>query len=74
MVEGKKSPMSVQALESLGFEWKPSISRDDRTPQKPSLDDNTRRAHKKPANLTQGADSRLETAPFNAIFRDTGYH
>jgi hypothetical protein len=75
-LEGKKSPVTVpriQALESLGFEWKPSIGRDDKTPQKPSLDDNARCAHKKPANLRQGADSRLETAPFNAIFRATGY-
>jgi hypothetical protein len=64
----------IQALESLGFEWKLSIGRGERTRKKPSLDDDARRVHKKLANARQGADSQLETAPFNAILRTTGYH
>jgi hypothetical protein len=75
--EGKTSFMStfrIQALESLGFEWKLSIGRGKRTRNKPNLDDDARRVHKKLANARQGADSQLETAPFNAILRTTGYH
>jgi hypothetical protein len=64
----------IQALESLGFEWKLSIGRGKRTRNKPNLDDDARRVHKKLANARQGADSQLETAPFNAILRTTGYH
>jgi hypothetical protein len=73
-LEGKKSFLTlsrIQALNSLGFEWKPSISGRKRISKKSSLDDNARHAHKKPVNSKQGADSRLETAPF--IFRATGY-
>jgi hypothetical protein len=76
-VEGKTSSMTlsrIQKLESLGFEWKPSISRKKGNQKKPSLDDDATRAHKKPANSRQGADSGLETAPFNEMFRATGYH
>jgi hypothetical protein len=41
-LEGKASPMTlsrIQELESLGFEWKPSISRRKLTPKKSNLDD-----------------------------------
>ncbi len=41
-LEGKPSPITlarIQELESLGFEWKPSISRRKGPPKKPSLDD-----------------------------------
>jgi hypothetical protein len=40
--EGKKSPMTkfrIQELESLGFEWKPSVGLGKRTPKKPSIED-----------------------------------
>jgi hypothetical protein len=76
-LEGKKShmtPRRIQALESLSFEWKPSISRRRGTPQKPSLDDDATRVHKKPANSRQGANSQLKTAPSIVILRATGYH
>jgi hypothetical protein len=75
--EGKKSSMTTfrnQELENLGFEWKPSISRRKGTPQKPSLDDDATRVHKKPANSRQGANSQLETEPSNVILRATGYY
>jgi hypothetical protein len=56
----------ILALESLGFEWKPSIGPGNGTLKKPGLDDNARRAHKKPANSRQGAASQLETVqPLN---------
>jgi hypothetical protein len=73
--EGKGSPMPVfriQELESLGFEWKPSISRGQGTPKKASLDDDAR--HIAPTNSRQGASSQLETAPSNESLRTTGYH
>jgi hypothetical protein len=76
-LEGNKSSITlprIQALESLGFEWKPSIGQGKRTGKKPSLDDDARRVHKKPANSRQGADFQLETAPSNGILRATGYH
>jgi hypothetical protein len=68
--EGKPSPMTLprfQALESMGFQRKPSISHRKEIPKTPSLVDDVRRVHKKPANLRQ------ETAPFNEIMRATGY-
>jgi hypothetical protein len=74
--EGKRSQMildRIQALEGLGFEWKPS-GRGKGTRKKPSLDDDTRCAHRKPANLRKGGSSRLETAPSNLILRATGYY
>jgi hypothetical protein len=46
-VEGKRSPMTlsrIQALESLGFDWKPSTTRVKKTLKKPSLEDYARRA------------------------------
>jgi hypothetical protein len=70
-LEGRRSSMTlprVEALEGLGFEWNPSLSRRKEIPKKPSLADDARRVHKKPAN------SRQETAPFNEIMRATGYH
>jgi hypothetical protein len=76
--EGKTSSMSafrIQALESLGCDWKPSSSRRKGTPaQEPSLDDGTRRDLKKPANSRQGANSELETEPSNIILRVCGYY
>jgi hypothetical protein len=74
---GKKSYMTlsrIQALESLGFEWKPSIGRGKGRRKKPSLDGDARRDHKTPANSWQGADSQVETAPSNIILMATGYH
>jgi hypothetical protein len=76
-VKGKTSQMTrprIQALESLSFEWKPSISGRKRISKKSNLDGDARRAHKEPANSKRGADSRLETAPCNEMFRATGYH
>jgi hypothetical protein len=72
--KGKKSQMTlprIQALESLGFEWKLAISPRKRTP---SLDDEARPVHKKPSNSRQGAISELEMAPSNEMLRTTGYH
>jgi hypothetical protein len=43
-LEGKRSQITlprIQELESLGFEWKPSIGRRKETPKIPSLDDDT---------------------------------
>jgi hypothetical protein len=71
-VKGKESPMSpfrIQALESLGFEWKPILGRGT-----PSLGEDKRRIHKKPAISRQGADYQLETSPSTVILRATGYH
>jgi hypothetical protein len=72
-LKGKASQITlsrIQALESLGFEWKPSIGigRGKGTPKTPSLDDDARRSHKTSAkvNLKQGAESQLETEPPNA--------
>jgi hypothetical protein len=76
-LEGNKSSITlprIQALESLGFEWKPSIGQGNETRKKSSLDDDARYDHKKPANLRQGADSQLEMAPSNGILRATRYH
>jgi hypothetical protein len=75
-LEGNKSFITlprIQALESLDFEWTPSISRGIGTRKKPSLDEDERRAHKKSANSGQD-DSQLEMAPFNEMFRATGYY
>jgi hypothetical protein len=49
-LKGKSSPMTlarIQGLESLGFEWKPSISRRQETSKKPSPDDDETCAHEK---------------------------
>jgi hypothetical protein len=76
-LEGKRSqitPTRIKALESLGFEWKPTISRGKGTCQKASLDDDATRDREKPANSRQGADSQPETVPFNEMFRTTGYY
>jgi hypothetical protein len=73
--EEKRSPMPVfriQELESLGFEWKPSIGRGKGTSKKASLDDDAR--HIAPTNSKQGARSQLVAAPSNEIIRTTGYH
>jgi hypothetical protein len=43
-LEGKISPITlprINALESLGFEWKPSISCMQGTPNKPKLDNDS---------------------------------
>jgi hypothetical protein len=75
--KGKKSQMTlprIQALESMGFEWKLAISPRKGTPKNPSLDDEARPVQKKPTNSRQGAISELETAPFNEMLRTTGYH
>jgi hypothetical protein len=77
-LEGKRSQMTgprIQALESLGFEWA-SISQGKGTrksPKSPSIDNSARRVYKTSANLRQGANSQLETAPLNKILRTTGY-
>jgi hypothetical protein len=66
--EGKRSPMTtfrIQKLDSLGFEW---------TRKTPSLDDDTKRVQKTPANSRQSANFQLETAPSYEILRATGYH
>jgi hypothetical protein len=75
-LEGKRSQMTlprIQALESLGFEWKTSRWGKE-TRKQPSLDDYTRCAHRKPANSRQGASSQLDTATSNVILRATGYY
>jgi hypothetical protein len=72
--EGNISQMTlprIQALESLGFEWTPSISRGKGTSEKPSLDDD---ANVVPTNSRQGASSQLVAAPSNEILRTTGHH
>jgi hypothetical protein len=80
-VKGKESPMiptRIQALESLGFEWKPIIGRGKGrgkgTRQTPSLGEDKRRIHKKPANSRHGANSQLEAALPNVFLRATSYH
>jgi hypothetical protein len=70
-LQGKVSyitPSRIQALGSLGFEWKLSMAGEKGTPKTPSLDDDARRVHKASAkvNLKQGAESQLETEPPNA--------
>jgi hypothetical protein len=48
--EEKTSPITlsrIQALESLSFEWKPSISHTTRNPKKPSLGDDTTRVRER---------------------------
>jgi hypothetical protein len=48
--EGKTSPMTtfrIEELESLGFEWKPSVCRRKGTPKKPSLDEDATRVDKR---------------------------
>ena len=60
----------IQELESLGFEWKPSISRGKGTPTQPSLDDDA--THVVPTTSRQGATSQLVAAPFNEIMKTTG--
>jgi hypothetical protein len=76
-LDGKKSQMTLhrmQELESLGFEWKPPISRKKGKPKKPYLDDESRPVNKKPTNSRQGAISEQETAPSSEMLRITGYH
>jgi hypothetical protein len=49
-VEGKRShmtPLRIQALESLGFQWKASISRGKGKPKNPSLDDDVTRVRER---------------------------
>jgi hypothetical protein len=53
-LEGKKSPMTLlrsQELESLGFEWKPSNSRNG-TSKKRKLDDDATRTHERAMDAT----------------------
>jgi hypothetical protein len=76
-VKGKESPMApfrTQALESLGFEWKPIIGRGKGTRKTPSLNEDTRRIHKKAAISRHGANYELDTAPSTVSLRATGYH
>jgi hypothetical protein len=82
-IKRKRSQMNlrrIEALESLGFEWKVATSRRTETPRNPSLDDDpsldneARPVNKKPTISRHGANSQLERAPPNIILRATGYH
>jgi hypothetical protein len=65
----------IQELESLGFEWKGSITRGREASKKPNLDNVVRPVNQKPTNSGQGAISEQETAPSNnEMLRITGYH
>jgi hypothetical protein len=56
VLEGKPSPTTtfrIQALESLGLEWEPSISRTQGVLKEPSLDENAVRVRKEPPERMQ---------------------
>jgi hypothetical protein len=69
-VQGKKSSMTlsrIQALESLGFEWKPSISRRKEISKKPSLDDDATRNRER---ATEVPEHELTTTQTREAFSD----
>jgi hypothetical protein len=55
--QGKTSPTMttyrIQALESLGFEWKPSTGRRKVKPKKPSIDDHATRARERAVDVLE---------------------
>jgi hypothetical protein len=75
---GKKSFITlprIQALESLGFEWKPSISRRQGTPKIPSLvNDATRvreRAVESPGHIQQHSLKKISAVKKSAAIKST---
>jgi hypothetical protein len=77
-VKGKKSFMTlsrIQALESLGFEWKPSIFRGKGTPKKPSPDGNATRVRKtavqSPEHMQQHSLKKLSAVEKAAAIKST---
>jgi hypothetical protein len=62
--EGKRSQITlarIQALESLGFEWKRSICQGKETPQNPSLDDDATRVHMRAAEAPEHTQTTAQT-------------
>jgi hypothetical protein len=77
-LEGNTShmtPRRIQELESLGFEWKPSISRRQGTPKKPSLaDDATRvckRAAESPEHMPPHSLEKISVVENSAAVKST---
>ena len=79
-VKGKTSRMTthrIQALESLGFEWKPSISHRKGPPKKPILDDDhgatyaRERAAEAPDNRQLHSHKRIATVDNSAAIKST---
>jgi hypothetical protein len=70
------TPSRFHALESLGFEWKPSIGRGKGTLKTPSLDDDARRVHKTSAkvNLKQGLVFSVLTCRVISLTPRTTHH
>jgi hypothetical protein len=63
-MEGNRSyitPFRIQELESLGFEWKSSISRGKGKPKKPSLDDDATRVHERAVEATEHVQTTAQT-------------
>jgi hypothetical protein len=78
-LEGNTShltPRRIQELESIGFEWKPSISRRQGTPKKPSLDDDdaTRvceRAAESPEHMQPHSLKKISVVENSAAVKST---
>jgi hypothetical protein len=63
-LKGKRSlitPARIQALESLGFQWKPSIGRRKGTRQKPSLDDDATRDRERAVEAPEHVQATAQT-------------
>jgi hypothetical protein len=77
-LEGKPSPMTlprIQALQSLGFEWKHSLGRTKGTPKKLSLDDDTTRVRERaveaPEHMQQHSLKKISVVEKFAAIRST---
>jgi hypothetical protein len=63
-LEGKTSPITdfrIQKLESLGFEWKPSIGRGKGNPKKPNLDNDTTRVRERAVEAPEHVQTTSQT-------------
>jgi hypothetical protein len=64
-LKGKRSPIMtrsrIQALESLGFEWKSSISRGKGKPKKPSLDGDATRVRERAVDAPEHVQTTAHT-------------
>jgi hypothetical protein len=80
-VKGKKSQITlprIQALESMGFEWKPSINGRKGKPEKPSLDDDATRVHERaveaPEHMQQHSLEKISTVEKSAAIEPKEFY
>jgi hypothetical protein len=72
-LEGKPSHTTlprIQALENLGFEWKPSLGRGKGKPKKPSLDDDAMRVRERAVEAPEHVQTTAQTQKQNVSCRE----